>query len=123
MRARNGPQVGEVMFFCGRGGGVHVTDEHDVFADEYEYKMRLEWHATHDEGATLEQSVEWRQRARNASLRSLTVEESNALDAARELLEARGYVVTDSLAGASVLAVDPAKRSGADSWSTPEAET
>lgn len=86
--------VGEVMFFCGEGGGfAHVTDEHDVAAEEYAQRMAREYYDQHGEGAPLDRHVEWFSEGREASERRLSMRESAQVSEAIALLKRCGYRV------------------------------
>lgn len=87
------PEIGAVTFYCGKGGGVHVTDEHDVAAHRHCSAMNEAHRVRTGEWASFDQQCEWLEEGREASIRRWPMEKHRELTAAKALLESVGYVV------------------------------
>lgn len=86
-------RVGDVTFYCGKAGGVHVTDEHDVAGEEHADRMNHEHRRRTGQWATLDQRVEWMLEGEAASRARMTITEHKQVVAAIEILERHGYKV------------------------------
>lgn len=83
--------VGEVMFICGKAGGMYVSDEHDVAAEEYAKERNQEHRRRTGRWGSLDEQVDWLIEGREVSERRTMMSESQLIADAIDLLKRHGY--------------------------------
>ncbi len=65
--------LGDVSFFCGKDGFVHVEDGHDAAATAHCNEMNIAYRARVGEFAGVEQQIDWLIEGREASERRASI--------------------------------------------------
>ena len=83
-----------MTFYCGSGGGVYITTEHDVAGEAHMDAMREQYFKANGEWPAIDQSMPWFEEGFLASQRRLAIADSQAITEATAVLKRHGYRVT-----------------------------